>query len=87
MEHEVSCQTNSIFYLFKIFFLKFYNKIIFIYLKKKKLIAEDTLSDEESKIKHNRLVNGVDFFCTICKQTLNLSAIDILKHKKSCFPK
>lgn len=30
-----------------------------------------------------KVPNGVDYFCPVCKETLNLTPVDILKHKRS----
>lgn len=31
----------------------------------------------------SKVLNGVDYFCSVCKETLNLTPVDILKHKRS----
>lgn len=31
----------------------------------------------------SKVLNGVDYFCPVCKETLNLTPVDILKHKRS----
>ncbi len=38
---------------------------------------------ETSKNSKKPVPNGVDYFCPVCKETLSLTPIDMLKHKKS----
>jgi hypothetical protein len=37
----------------------------------------------ETKDKKERTASGIEYNCSICKQTFYLSSIEILKHKKS----
>ena len=40
-----------------------------------------SLGDKAKSAKYSS--NSVDYFCSICKLTLKLNSVEILKHKKS----
>ncbi len=49
------------------------------------LNTEDASDETRSNSRANtsKVLNGVDYFCPVCKETLNLTSVDILKHKRS----
>lgn len=42
-----------------------------------------TSEETDEHVKKAKVKNGIDFYCSVCKETLNLTSIDILKHKRS----
>jgi hypothetical protein len=40
-------------------------------------------SGSRQRTNENPLISKTDYFCAVCKKTLSLSSVDILKHKKT----
>lgn len=69
MQHQVECQETGYYFYF---YLNYY-----LFLSKDQIDTSD-IGDKISKSLDQNV-----YFCSICNKNLNLTAIEILKHKRS----
>jgi len=79
MQHEVMCQMTSKWNKNFLFLTLNYN---FTSLN----LDESTSGETDHKARHStqdRSANSVEYHCSVCKETLYLTSVEILKHKRS----